>query len=111
NLSSENTFDLNQEKLLLIKNHPFIYWISDDFRLKFKENSLEDYLKVCQGLATGDNNRFLRFHWEIGNNANDGWIPYAKGGTFNKWYGNLWLMVNWKDNGQQIKSFKDEKGK
>lgn len=110
-LSSENTFDLNQEKLLLIKNQPFIYWISDDFRLKFKENSLEDYLKVCQGLATGDNNRFLRFHWEISNNANDGWIPYAKGGTFNKWYGNLWLMVNWKDNGQQIKSFKDEKGK
>ncbi|MEN9548962.1 MAG: hypothetical protein RIR12_1553 [Bacteroidota bacterium] len=111
NLSSTNTFDLNQEKLLLIKNQPFIYWISDDFRLKFKENPLEDYFKVCQGLATGDNNRFLRFHWEIGNNSNNEWIPYAKGGTFNKWYGNLWLTVNWKDNGHQIKNFKDDKGK
>jgi hypothetical protein len=110
NLESKNTFVLNQEKLLSIKNQPFIYWISDNFREKFKENSLSDFLKVCQGLATGDNNRFLRFHWEIENKKN-GWIPYAKGGTFNKWAGNLWLLVNWKNDGFDIKNFKDANGK
>lgn len=106
----DHIYLLEQNKFLLIKGQPFIFWISEIFRNKFQQGSLDKYLKVCQGLATGDNNRFLRFHWET---LNDGakWIPYAKGGTFNKWFGNLWLTVNWSENGKDIKSFKDDKGK
>lgn len=104
-------FDVNQ--FLKIKSHPFIFWISDEFRNKFSESALDDNVTVCQGLATADNCRFLRFWWEIEFDIedNNSWIRYAKGGTFNKWVGNLWTTVNWKNDGEDIKDFKDENGK
>lgn len=102
-------------KLEKVESYPFIFWVSDEFRAKFSEDLLEKNVKVCQGLATGDNARFLRFWWEIGlpkefkNNSK--WILYAKGGTFNKWAGNLWLSINWENNGHEVKNFCDSNGK
>jgi len=108
-------YQIPQEKLKIIKSWPFIYWISDDFRQKFAADSVKDILKNCQGLATADNNRFLRFWWELGANIMNvkpsDWPFYAKGGPFKKWSGNLWLRVNWRNNGQEIRDFTDEKGK
>lgn len=111
--NNKYNYDINQNILLEIKDFPFIYWISDDFRNKFKEDIIEKNIKACVGLQTGDNNRFLRYWWEIDLNTenNSKWIRYAKGGTFNKWAGNLWLTVNWDNNGYEIKNFKDDKGK
>jgi len=106
---------INQDKLKIIKSWPFIYWISDEFRENFKSDSVKDVMKNCQGLATADNNRFLRFWWELASkdkleNCN-GWVRYAKGGPYKKWSGNLWLLVNWKSNGSEIRDFKDGSGK
>ncbi len=112
---NERVYQLEQSKLKIIKSYPFIYWISDEFRKKFKGNSVKDILKNCQGLATADNNRFLRFWWELNSNDEDvddnDWVNYAKGGPYKKWAGNLWLKVNWKNNGDLIRNFNDEKGK
>ncbi len=107
---------LNQNRILEIVSHPFIFWISQDFRNKFKEQLLESFVKVCGGLTTGKNERFLRFWWELQSKytipaISDGWIGYAKGGAFNKWYGNLWLKINWKDDGYELKHFHNDKGK
>lgn len=106
---------LPQSKLKIIKSYPFIYWISDEFREKFGGDSVKDILKNCQGLATADNNRFLRFWWELTvsykNVSEDKWISYAKGGPFQKWYGNLWLKVLWEHNGNAIRNFTDSNGK
>ena len=113
-IDNEHNFSLKQSNLLEITGSPFIYWISDDFREKFTSNVLDDNIKVVQGLATGDNSRFLRYWWEIDSNNKENlesWIPYAKGGTFNKWAGNLWLRVNWVNNGYAIKNFTDSNGK
>jgi len=46
---------------------------------------------------TGDNERFLRFHWELDRNrySNSEWIPYAKGGPWRKWFGNVELLIDW----------------
>lgn len=104
-----NIYTILQSKLKVIKSWPFIYWISDEFRQKFSGDSIEDRYNVSQGLATANNLRFLRYHWEVCNP--DKWVRYAKGGPFNKWFGNIWLMVNWQRNGHEIKNFKDEKGK
>lgn len=111
---NSHVFKLDQKKIYEIVSHPFIFWISQDFRNKFKENLLDEYVKVCQGLATGQNERFLRFWWELSSQANTigkEWIGYAKGGAFNKWQGNLWLRINWKNGGYEIKNFFDIKGK
>ena len=98
--------ELPQSKLKIIKSYPFIYWISDEFREKFKEKSIEEVLKVRQGIATGDNNRCLRFWWEINkeeilNDLGDKkkWVGYAKGGPYQKWFGNMWLVVNFDEEG------------
>ena len=78
-----------------------------------------------QGLATADNNRFLRewyevcnnkinFHADSLNNAKNSkckWFPYNKGGEFRKWYGNNDYIVNWENDGFEIKNFYDNKGK
>ncbi len=115
----KNNYLLNQEKLKLIEGYPFIYWISDNLRERFSQNPLEEYCYVVQGLATANNARFLRGWWEVNKEEiskdykKDGkkWVPYSKGGPFIKWYGNLWLLVNWENNGEEIKRYVNEKGK
>jgi hypothetical protein len=114
--TNDRVYTIPQSKLKIIKSWPFIYWISDEFRDKFKAVSLEEVFCPKAGLQTANNNRFLRFWWEVTQHKNnyssqDHWIVYAKGGPFNKWYGNLWLTVNWKDDGYDIKHFTDGKGK
>ena len=106
NHSNERIFFLEQSKLKIIDGWPFIYWISDGFREKFKASKLEDEMKVCTGLSTANNNRFLRFWWEIQRDEiGTNWKLLAKGGPYNKWWGNHWLTVNWKNNGKEIRNY------
>lgn len=63
--SNDRVYLLPQDKLKAIKSWPFIYWISDEFREKFGMPSVDKYMNVVKGLTTSDNNRFLRFWWEI----------------------------------------------
>lgn len=119
-VGNDRVYHLPQSKLKQIKSYPFIYWISDEFREKFGGESVDDgNLKVVKGLTTSDNNRFLRFWWEIPADytSNDyaidhkKWVRYVKGGPYNKWYGNMWTLLNWENDGYEIKNFVDEKGK
>jgi hypothetical protein len=103
---NKRVYKLSQSKLKIIKSFPFIYWISDEFRAKFEGKCLEDYLGVRVGLKTGNNDRFLRFWWEIKSEKNSidkaKWFSYSKGGSYKKWAGNLWAVVNWENDGQEI---------
>lgn len=102
---------LDQSKLKIIKSWPFIYWISDVFREKFGGKCLGDYLRAKKGLGT-ENLRFFRYWWEVSSNDisidfmtdKKKWVGYVKGGPYRKWYGNLWLVINWLNNGEEIKS-------
>ncbi|CAM3975354.1 BREX-1 system adenine-specific DNA-methyltransferase PglX [Bacillus anthracis] len=113
-IQDEHVYRLNQSKLKIIKSWPFIYWISDEFREKFENVSIDKFFKVSQGMSVSNGERFLRFNWEL--NSNDifrgessqksDWARFPKGGPFKKWSGNLWLCVNWKNDGAELKSFK-----
>lgn len=103
-IQNDRVYSLAQAKLKIIKSWPFIYWISDAFRKKFGGKSIDDYFSPKNGLQTGNNNRYLRFWWEITSDYNSyweqkKWILYSKGGPYNKWFGNLWVTVNWSDTG------------
>lgn len=111
-------YSLSADELLNVTDSPFIYWISNEFREKFKQSNIGDEFDVVQGLATANNDRFVRFWWEVDNksiskkiNDNRKWHYYSKGGPYSKWYGNNWAIVNWENDGYEIKNFKDEKGK
>jgi len=107
--TNNRVYTLPQEKLKIIEGWPFIYWISDGFREKFKGNPISTYGYPTLGLKTANNNRYLRFWWEIAEDQIDvnKWVMYPKGGGFNKWYGNVWLAIYWEKDGLAIRNQKN----
>ena len=101
NNDNKHVYTLPQSKLKGIKSYPFIYWISDEFRKKFGGMTLSDIAGAKVGMNSGGNERFIRFNWEVDDNTN--WKTYAKGGPYNKWYGNFWVKINWKNDGKEVK--------
>lgn len=112
NRPNKHNITLPQEKLKIIEGCPFIYWISDGFREKFKGENIETVSDVKVGINSGSNEQYVRFWWELNkvdfsedySLDKNKWVGYAKGGPFNKWYGNLWLKLNWQNNGDELRN-------
>lgn len=109
-----------------IPSSPVAYWASEEIRMAFKNNiELKEIAEPKAGLATGDNNYFQRYWYEVNNNKvgygysssvetedlKYRWFPCESGGQFRKWHGNKNMVVNWFNNGEEIKNFKDENGR
>lgn len=105
---------------------PIAYWASDALLDAFgNAKQLSEYGKPRQGLATGENARFVREWWEVDDcksvyscgsiqesiESACKWFPYNKGGDFRKWYGNNSSVVNWENDGQEIRNYKDQNGR
>ena len=114
-------FQTKQKDFEKIPGSPIAYWVSDKVREIFEKNQkLGEVGKSIQGMSSADNNRFLRLWNEVNyskigyNIANSEealeskkkWFPYNKGGEFRKWYGNQEYLVNWENDGYEIKNFK-----
>ncbi|MBC7753679.1 MAG: BREX-1 system adenine-specific DNA-methyltransferase PglX [Moraxellaceae bacterium] len=109
----------------LLPGIPLVYWLDSSYVGAFaKSDPLSDHGNAVVGLQTGENGRFVRFWFEVNRDAiafnkssademtsSQRWVPYNKGGDFLKWYGNQLNVVLWENNGNEIKNFKDEKGK
>ena len=108
-----------------IPGSPVAYWVSERVREVFEEGTLLGKLvDAKQGLATADNDQFLRRWHEVDQGkcsydsksrdaaAQSGkkWFPYNKGGEFRKWYGNQEYLVNWENDGRAIRAFGTENG-
>lgn len=119
----QNVFQSNFEK---IPGCPIGYWASPNILRIFTSNlALSAVASPCVGLQTADNARFLRLWFEVSRSlcgfgfenaasaARSGlkWFPCNKGGGFRKWYGNQDYIINWENDGYEIKNFYDEKGK
>lgn len=111
NSKNSRTFLVEQEKFKVISGSPFIYWISDKLREKFKGTPLKNICPPKSGLATSNNDRFLKFWWEVSIDSISkeiidelGWKLYSKGGPYNKWQGNLWTIVKWHSNAIEMRS-------
>jgi hypothetical protein len=77
---------------------PIAYWVSPRVLAAFGFGSLGSQIETEGQNKTADNDRYLRFVWEISKKSLGRprkWILYAKGGTFRKWYGNLDTVVDW----------------
>ena len=96
----------------------WVYWAPEGIRRLFEEfPGLGDVAQPRQGLATTNNSRFVRFWWEVDRgriafgcqNATEArasgrrWFAYMKGGEYRKWYGNQEHVVNWGQDGAEIK--------
>lgn len=125
-LNGKNCYVTDQNNFSKIPGNPIAYWVSDKLISAFvNSKKLGDIAQPKQGLATGDNNKFLRQWFEVlyskikldvttrseTLNGKFKWYPYNKGGEFRKWYGNNDYVVNWENDGREIRNFKNDKGK
>lgn len=111
-LAGENRYAADQSNFSKIPGSPVAYWVSDRFIANYKNQNLSRYGDVKQGLISGDNDRFLRLWHEIcDGKLSFKWFPYNKGGEFRRWYGNNEFVINWENDGFEIRNFRDENGK
>ena len=99
----------DQKQFEQIPGYTLGYWMSSHFLDAFSGKSVSDYGFAGIGMRTGDNVRFLRRWYEVDLNKTSiyhpkrKWVPYNKGGEFRRWYGNNDYLVNWENNGEEIK--------
>lgn len=111
-------YNVKQSDFNIIPGAPIAYWASKNIRDIFvKGTRLDKIGEPKQGLSTTDNNRFIRLWWEVNykkigfgfessSKAKESrlkWFPINKGGNFRKWYGNNDFVVNWENDGYEIK--------
>ena len=124
-ISGEHRFNKTNEQLREIQGAPYTaYWASDVVLSAFKKSHLVgDVSEPRVGMATANNDRFIRLWFEVNRNkfginissrkeaveSRKKWFPFAKGGEQRKWYGNNDTVVNWENDGFEIQNFKDEK--
>jgi hypothetical protein len=114
-------FIIEQDKFSKIPGSPIAYWIGPELINAFKDGKpLGNISDVKVGLQTGDNNQFLRYWYEVNLNkigfnmenfkyaksSKYKWFPYNKGGSFRKWYGNQDYVINYENDGEELKNFK-----
>lgn len=97
-----------------IPGKPVAYWASERSISVYKNTNMDFIAQPRHGLATSDNNRFLKLWYEIDFNMGSlivrcdkskKWFPMSKGGGFRRWYGNLDWVINYEDDGKEIKDF------
>ena len=101
-----------------IPGTPIAYWASDALVESFtKGKRLDAIATPRQGLATSDNGRFLRKWWEVvpsnasrdcsgrpeAKQSGSRWFPIIRGGSYRKWWGDYDEVVNWFDDGREMK--------
>ena len=115
-------FETAQDEFKKIPGSPVAYWASVPIRRAFYENPpLSSALDTREGLTTGSNDLFLRYWFEVQHinigfdlkgNSNTHelpfrWFPYLKGGAFRRWFGNTDYVVNWYEDGRELRAFTD----
>lgn len=115
-------FQASSEELKTVPGAPIVYWIGENVRNLFGEETIDSIAKSVKGLDTCDNDRFVRLWSETTFNScsfpfstarlepRKKWYPYCKGGGFRKWYGNFEYTVNWGEDGAEIRNFRNPDG-
>lgn len=119
--NKENVFlNIAPSDFKKIPGSPIAYWIKKDLLdLFFKNSKMSDVLEPREGLATGNNDKHIRFWFEVNCNnignvtsreaakeSGKKWFYYNKGGEQRKWYGNDLYIVNWKNDGAELQTTK-----
>ena len=110
--SCEYFYESDQSNFSKIPGSPIAYWVSNRLLNMFLNQCVYDYADVQEGLKTGDNEKFIRFWYEVNFTKTymycgkrSKWVYHTKGGDFRKWYGNQTAIVNYFDNGKALRNF------
>ncbi len=116
-LAGKNCYTAVQDNFTKIPGSPVAYWASSKVLNGFLNQSIGELMLLCQGLTTTDNEKYVRYWQELdigdigfsydskdAKKSGKRWFPFNKGGAYCKWYGNNELVVNYKNDGEEIKS-------
>ena len=116
---NKNFFRASAEDFKKIPGSPVAYWVSHRFVDSFRQFPLlGSFMTTREGMTTSNNDLFMRFWPEVsfckitfttkpGERCLAKWCPYDKGGEFRRWYGNRYFVVNWENDGKEIRSSVD----
>ena len=112
-LRGDHRYQAASQDFEKIPGAPVAYWVSDRFRSVFRNLCIKDISFPRKGLVTLCDDRFIRLWHEIKKEEklteNKKWVALLKGGPYRKWYGNHEHLINWKDNGGELKTFISER--
>ena len=113
-------FRVSSDQFTKVPGNPIVYWAKEIIRDLFPNNPpISDVITTREGLTTGSNATFLRNWYEVSQSnvgfsiANSDvaqasrkrWFPYVKGGGSRRWYGHLEYLVNWYNDGIELRNF------
>lgn len=114
-LQGENRYPtISQTNFSKIPGSPIAYWVSEMIISLFNNTKIKEIADVKEGVGTRDDNRFIRLFWEVNKlriSQKSKWILTDKAGSSTKWYSNIIHIMNWENDGFEIKNYKDENGK
>lgn len=101
-------FSARQDNFEKIPGAPVAYWVSEKVYSIFQnEPNLGSIAPTKMGMTTGENNRFLRFWYEIKKEKiGNKYQFYNKGGEYRRWFGNIEYVINWENDGYEVRNFK-----
>ena len=119
-LSKTEQFVQKQNKFFEIPSTPIAYWVSNSIYDAFESGiPLKNFADLRQGMSTANNDLFLRLWFEVSEDnisyhsettqqaieSKKKWFPHTKGGGARKWYGNNDYIVNWYNDGEEIRNY------
>ncbi|MBA2212500.1 BREX-1 system adenine-specific DNA-methyltransferase PglX [Sellimonas intestinalis] len=122
-LSHINTYATEYSDFDGVPNTSMAYWLSQQALRDFSVQKISQVATTREGMTTADNESFLREWYEVSQekigigiksveesiSSGYKWYPYNKGGSNRKWYGNNDIVVNWYNDGMEIRNLKDKK--
>lgn len=110
-------YETDQTNFSKIPGSPVAYWLSRQVFIAFSTiPGAGKYMDFKKGMSTGDNARFIRYWYEVGENvaiaisaeeaasSSKKWFPINSGGEYRKWYGCNYYVTNWENNGLEMKA-------
>lgn len=90
-----------------IPGSPIAYWVSEKVVALYQdEQQLSEEVNFRTGITTADNVKFTRFWYELNLPLAPKWFFMRSGSSFRKWYGSLNDVVNWENDGSEIRKQK-----
>ena len=116
-LEGKGSYISTQNRFSNIPGNPVAYWMSSSVENDFVTGqALSSVAEIKQGLKTGDNEKFLRLWFEVSSTkfspfSGTKWFPCNKGGDYRRWYGNNDYVINWENDGFELKNFRHPDGR
>lgn len=111
-------FAISQEHFRNIPSVPIAFWVSTNVQKAYENETVSNYFYGSVGIQTSNNDKFIHLWWEpsyisikfdclsiYDTFSTTRWMPYNKGGKFRKWAGNDLFVVDWKEDGKEVKEY------